>query len=173
MSLYVSYQRPHGIISQDNIAFLENNSIVTCPWGHNINDIRRIFNEEYTPEAKKQDRRFVNDLNTNDLVIIPLPNKEFLLKKIINNNIRYSPINYKIIEQNGRGVDILTEHNYQNSRYNNNENYQIVDMVIAYKECENLGRFRHNFNGNKFGQMSLSKLKKEETINEIRRICNI
>ena len=84
MTLYTSYQRPNGIISDDFINLLQTKEIITCPWGHNLNDMINLHNKTYTDEAKNQDKHFVNKLKVGDYVIVPLPNREFLLKKIVN-----------------------------------------------------------------------------------------
>ena len=175
MVFYVSYQRPCGIVSDDYINYLENNQVITCPWGHNLKDMIKIVNKEYTPEARNQDKNFVDNLSIGDYIIIPLPNREFLLKRVISNELKFIESDLVMVtpNQQTRSIKIYTNNNYNNSYYQGNNNYNKTNMIIGYKRCVNLGRFQHNYQINKFGQLSFARLRNNDTINDVRRICNI
>ena len=87
-------QNPRGITNQTQMReFIIDKNIVTCPFGHlnkeRINVINGVYNEEdYTWKSKSQDRKFIEDMNIGDFIIIPFAGlKDCILAKIVSDQI--------------------------------------------------------------------------------------
>jgi hypothetical protein len=62
--------------------------IVTCPWGGWGIHKQNVINGVYNDNSSKQDRRFVEQMNIGDIILIPFAKKkECILARIISNTV--------------------------------------------------------------------------------------
>lgn len=64
--------------------------IVTCPFGHFINERNNVINGEYneSSNSQSQDRDFVEKMNIGDIIVIPFAGiKECILARIVSDPI--------------------------------------------------------------------------------------
>jgi len=115
-------QNPYGLKSNDFIEYIKHNNIITSPYGHSIKYTHNIMDNIYSEnESKRQDKKFVEDLKIDDYVIIPIEkSKKFILKQIINSDIKYKTIElYLIKNREDHIIKIIHKDNFNN---NNREN---------------------------------------------------
>ena len=173
MSFKSIRQNPSALKSSDFIDFIKNNNLITCPWGHSNDCTDNVWNRMYNVEAKGQDKKFCEELNVGDYVVIPIERKKkFMLKKITNSQLKCKTFrNMYAIKEGNRYVKILNENSITTEF--ENPKYCIEFMKMTYKECENLGTFPYECNSNKFPRKTYSTLQNPEMIQRIKTICNI
>lgn len=168
MSTKIIRQNPYGLKSKDFIEYIENNDIITCPFGHSIQYTNKIIFDifNFYGDSKHVDQKFTNELEENDLVVIPIEGKKkFILKKITNSNNHFKTIPLLLIKNiDGKVIKIVTATNYSDEDQNN-VNYQAELLKITYKHCENLGTFNYNFPSLKLGINSYHQLHNKKTRN--------
>ena len=83
-------QNPYGNTNQKHMReLIISQNIVTCPFGH-LDDLRNnvingVYNEE---QSQSQDRKFIENMNIGDIIIIPFAGlKECILGRIVSEPI--------------------------------------------------------------------------------------
>jgi len=91
---YSIRQNPRGITNQKNMKdFIISQEYLTCPFGHLAEERNNVINGDYNEKDKKwssnsQDRKFIEDINIGDIVIITFSGiKECILARIVSEPI--------------------------------------------------------------------------------------
>ena len=129
--------------------FIIDTSIVFCPWGLSgickKNVCKKLYNEslDLSPEkvSKSQDRKFIDDVNIGDIVLIPfLKTNRCIVGKISSNVIYDMNTNYSIL-YSSKGKKLVTYHSDELEQCNPIGRFiEIIDpnYIIQDKRC--LGR---------------------------------
>ena len=127
MTIWIARQNPlQKTVQQDMWAFININKIITCPYGHvqeastyvDRNEFG-VYNENGAT-ARDQDRRFVDEMQPNDIVIILFSGMDRVMIARVESDSRPSR-NFSSMLVVKRGADIVTVTSdvgqYQTSEY--------------------------------------------------------
>ena len=182
MTIFVLRQNPGGKYLNfcDYIRHRDTN-FVLCPWGMTDNQIQNINNRTYNEDAKKQDKKFIEELKEGDYILTPsIDRTHFTLKRITNTeyHVRFIP-NFLYVNQ-GTNIDwdIINNNTEQINQITTTKELTIAKSVC--KTCEFIAELpnsflyennNYNFSNNR---QSITKLCNQEALNRIQnRIQNI
>ena len=86
MSLFQVRQNYSAKTDQEQMRnFILETRILTCPWGNGKENMTRIGEGKYSEDAKGQDKKFIEEIQIGDYVIIPfLYMRRCILAKVIS-----------------------------------------------------------------------------------------
>jgi hypothetical protein len=82
-------QNPYANTNQKDMReLIISQNIVTCPFGHMDVGRNNVINGVYNTESHSQDRKFINDMNIGDIILIPFTGlKECIIARIASEPI--------------------------------------------------------------------------------------
>jgi hypothetical protein len=171
ITLYLIRQNPYNLKSQDFYSLIEEQSIITCPYGHNKDLSKKISDNTYNFDvSSRQDKRFIEDIKINDYIIVPVEKtKKCIIKKIISDP-RVKTFEYIFdIKNKNKVINIKNISNICDEE-KKDINLEFEPKKMYYRDCINIGVFEYDLN-HKIPINSLCEIKNESIKNFV--ITNI
>lgn len=151
-------QNAHEVRSSDFYSFVEEESLITCPYGHTIHLTKNIHNGKYNTEANGQDKKFIENLCVNDYIVIPIEGmKKCIIKRITSEPKVKIFENIFDIRKNGKIISIKKSINITDEE-KKDINLVFEPKQMYYRDCINLGIYDYDFN-NRFAINSICNVK--------------
>lgn len=166
-------QNAHGNRSACFYSFIEEETIITCPYGHTRHLSNNIRNGTYNLDRSSgQDKKFMEKLQIDDYIIIPIEKtKKCIIKKIISEpKVKTFENIFDILKDN----EVISIKKAVNITEEEKEDDSLVfePKRMYYRDCINIGVFEYDFN-DKFPINSLGNIKNDVIKNFVLSKINI